>query len=80
MPKNNLEIPDYNAIEIKTSRTYSKSYIPLFNDVPDDQKKRKIERLKNVYGYPYKNDKRYKVLYADSYGNKKSLDNQDFNF
>ena len=68
-----MEIPDYEGIEIKTRRTYSKSYITLFNAVPDGGKSLEIERLKNFYGYPYKRDRRYKALYADVYGNNKTF-------
>lgn len=63
-------VPDYYGIEIKTRRTYSKSTITLFTDIPDGEKTKEIERLKNVYGYPYKRDKNYKALYVDVYGNK----------
>lgn len=73
LPRNTMEIPDYEGIEIKTRRTYSKSYITLFNAVPDGEKTLEIERLKNAYGYPYKKDKRYKALYTDVYGNKKNF-------
>lgn len=70
LPMNKEGIPDYNGIEIKTRRTYSKSAITLFNAVPDGEKKLEVERLKNTYGYPYKKDRRYKVLYFDAYANK----------
>ena len=73
LPRNTMEIPDYNGIEIKTRRTYSKSYITLFSAVPDGERPLEIERLKNAYGYPYKRDKRYKALYADVYGNEKTF-------
>ena len=73
LPRNTLEIPDYNGIEIKTRRTYSKSYITLFSAIPNSEKQQEVERLKNSYGYPYKKDKRYKALYADVYGNKKTF-------
>ena len=63
-------VPDYYGIEIKTRRTYSKSAITLFNAVPDGEEYNEIERLKNIYGYPYKKDKNYKALYVDIYGNK----------
>ena len=46
--------PDYNGIEIKTRRAYSKSAITLFNAVPDGKAPFEVERLKNTYGYPYK--------------------------
>lgn len=72
LPRNTMEIPDYNGIEIKTRRTYSKSYITLFTAVPDGEVPQEIERIKNTYGYPYKNDKRYKALYVDIYGNIKN--------
>ena len=73
LPRNIMEIPDYNGVEIKTRRTYSKSYITLFNAVPDGERKNEIERLKNTYGYPCKRDRRYKVLYANAYGNIKNF-------
>ena len=73
LPRNTMEIPDYDGIEIKTRRTYSKSYITLFNAVPDGEKTMEIERLKNSYGYPYKRDKKYKALYANVYGNKSTF-------
>lgn len=72
LPKNTMEIPDYNGIEIKTRRTNSKSYITLFTAVPDGENSQEVERIKNTYGYPYKKDKRYKALYANVYGNVKN--------
>lgn len=63
-------VPDYNGIEIKTRRTYSKNAITLFTAVPDGEQKKEIERLKNIYGYPYKRDKNYKAIYVDVYANK----------
>lgn len=68
--ENEFGIPDYNGIEIKTRRTYSKSAITLFNATPDGDKLFEMERLKNTYGYPCKKDKRFKVLYIEAYGNK----------
>ena len=70
LPRNEFSIPDYEGIEIKTRRTYSKSRITLFTAVPDGENLYEIERLKNTYGYPYKKDKKYKALYVDVYGNK----------
>lgn len=70
IPRNEFSIPDYEGIEIKTRRTYSKSYITLITAVPDGEDLFEVERLKNTYGYPCKKDKKYKVLYADVYGNK----------
>ena len=70
LERNPSSIPDYNQIEIKTRRTYSKSSITLFTAVPDGKEPFEVERLKNTYGYPYKKDRRYKALYFDAYGNK----------
>lgn len=70
LERNDFSYPDYNGIEIKTRRTYSKSAITLINAVPDGKELFEVERLKNTYGYPYKNDKKYKALYFDAYGNK----------
>ena len=42
----------------------------LFNAVPDGEDFFEIERLKETYGYPDKQDRRYKVLFLDVYGNK----------
>lgn len=62
--------PDYNGIELKTRRTYSKSMITLFNAVPDGERPLELARLRDRYGWPYKRDKKYKALYAEIYGNK----------
>lgn len=71
--ENEFGIPDYNGIEIKTRRTYSKSAITLFNATPDGDELFEIERLKNTFGYPCKKDRKYKVLYIEAYGNKLSF-------
>ena len=68
--ENEFGIPDYNGIEIKTRRAYSKSAITLFNATPDGDKLFEIERLKNTFGYPCKKDRNYNVLYLEAYGNK----------
>lgn len=73
LPENEFSIPDYYGIEIKTRRAYSKSYITLFNAVPDGENLFEIERIKETYGYPCKKDKNYKALYAEIYGNKLSF-------
>lgn len=73
LPRNTMEIPDYQGIEIKTKKSCGKSHITLFTAVPDGEQKFEIERLKNTYGYPYKRDKKYKALYVDIYGHKKTF-------
>jgi len=73
LPMNKEPVPDYNGIEIKTRRTYSKSPVTLFSAVPDGEAPLEVERLKNTYGYPCKRDRRYKVLYFDAYGDRLSF-------
>lgn len=70
LPENEFSVPDYYGIELKTRRTYSKSSITLFNASPDGENLFEIERIKNTYGYPWKKDRNYKVLYVDAYANK----------
>lgn len=70
LPENSFSIPDYYGIEIKTRRAYSKSFITLFNAVSDGENLFEIERIKEMYGYPYKKDRNYKALYIEAYGNK----------
>lgn len=67
---NKESLPDYEGIEIKTRRTYSKSLITLFTAVPDGEKALELTRIKDTYGYPCRRDRRYKVLYAELYANK----------
>lgn len=80
LPMNKEPVPDYNGIEIKTRRTYSKSPMTLFSAVPDGEVPLEVERLKNTYGYPYKKDRRYKVLYFDAYGNKLSFGGMKYQY
>lgn len=60
--ENDFEIPDYNGIEIKTRRAYSKSNITLFNCAPEGPHYHEIERLKDLYGYPDSVCRNFKVL------------------
>ena len=62
--ENSLEIPDFGDIEIKTKRAYSKSYTGLFNCTPTGPHYHEVERLKEKFGYPDKNLKKFKVLNA----------------
>ncbi len=62
--QNEFEIPDYNGIEIKTKRAFSHSNTSLFNCVPDGPHYHEIERLKDCYGYPDSDLKKYRVLSA----------------
>jgi len=70
--QNELEIPDYNGIEIKTKRNQSKSYITLFSCKPEGKYYHEVERIKDTYGYPHKIYTQYKVLNNSVFANKKN--------
>lgn len=59
-----LDCPDYLGIEIKTKRSYSKSYITLFSCVPKGESEYEIKRLRDKFGYPDRDFKEFKVLRA----------------
>lgn len=63
------DAPDYLGIEIKTRRSYSKSYITLFNCAPKGKTNFEVKRLRDKYGYPDRIFKQFKVLSAIAYGN-----------
>ena len=50
--ENNLPIPDFGGIEIKTQRAFSSSYITLFTKSPDFPKGANAY-LRDTYGYPH---------------------------
>ena len=70
--QNELEIPDYNGIEIKTKRNQSKSYITLFSCKPEGKYYHEVERIKDTYGYPHKIYTQYKVLNNSVFASKKN--------
>ena len=72
MEENNLEIPDFNDIEIKTKRNYSKSYTTLFNCTPEGPHYHEIERLKDKFGYPDSVLKYCKVINNSIFCNNKT--------
>ena len=72
IPSNELEIPDFNQIEIKTKTKYSNSYTTLFNCTPTGPHYHEVERLKDKYGYPDSKLKEYKVLNTSIYSNRKN--------
>lgn len=60
----NKGLPDYDGIELKAKRCYTKSLINLFNANPNS--KEKVSKyLVNNYGYPDYMYKSCNVLYAD---------------
>ena len=78
--ENNLEIPDYNDIEIKTKRNYSKSYTTLFNCTPEGPHYYEVERLREKYGYPDKILKECKVINNSIFCNNKTKVNSHYYF
>lgn len=58
----NLPISDYGAIEIKTTRKYSRKRIHLFSAVPDGDYLFPIKRILDTLGYPDKEQPKYKVF------------------
>lgn len=63
--KGNCDVfPDYYGIEVKTKVSKQYSEISLFNCTPMGKTEYEIERIKDKYGYPNKEYKKYKVLYA----------------
>ena len=61
IPKNTFEVPDYDGIEIKSKKRYGKSNFTLFNATPDNNFF-EIKRIQKNYGYPDKENKKYKVF------------------
>jgi len=70
--ENNLYLPDYNGIEIKTKLGYSKSPLTLFTLTPKKENERSIKYLLENYGYPNKNLK-FKSFRTDAYINKNNI-------
>lgn len=68
--KNELEIPDYNGIEIKTKRKNSNSYITLFSSKPEGNFYHEAQRIKDAYGYPHRKFNEFKVLNNSVFANK----------
>ena len=64
----NFPIPDYNNIEIKTSRTNSWGKIHLFHATPDGDFLFPIKDILNTLGYPDK-ESQMEILKAKAKGN-----------
>ena len=62
-----LVCPDFNGIEIKTHRKYSKSCICLFNYNPIGESSYELMRIYNNYGYRSTKNKDIKVLNTSVY-------------
>ncbi len=72
----NFEIPDFGNIEIKTKCSTKEEYVTLFSANPD-RCLFEIEKIRDKYGYPDKQNKNFKVFNLGFYGNKyKRVSNQ----
>jgi len=60
--EDNLQLPDFKSIEIKTLKYFSKRKIHLFNATPESIFFSPIKRILNKYGYPDSNYPEYKVF------------------
>lgn len=62
-------LPDFGSIELKTKIDGTEPFVGLISIVPDSEPLL-INRLLNNYGWASKKNKKYKVFYAQVYGNK----------
>lgn len=77
--EDNFFLPDFQGIEIKTKRNFSKGYLTLFNLTPDGDYLFPIEYIRNKYGYSDKEIPNQKVFqYSVSNENKASFMNKFF--
>lgn len=60
--EDNIPLPDFKGIEIKTKLGYTTTSITLFCLTPNKENDSPIKFLLNNYGYPSKNNKEYKDL------------------
>lgn len=70
--EDNLFLPDFKGIEIKTKLGYTKSPLTLFCLTPKKDNTQCIKYLLKTYGYPNKNLK-YKSFRIDVYANKNNI-------
>jgi hypothetical protein len=76
----NFEIPDFDNIEIKTSRRFGKGKITLFNATPDGKFLFSIQTLCEKYGYPDKTFRLVKILGGDVTADKANYIGVHFKF
>ncbi len=60
--EDNIRQPDFNNIEIKTMKYFSKRKIHLFNLTPESNSTYTIKSIVNSFGYPDKTYPKYKVF------------------
>ena len=61
--ENNLPIADFNGVELKSIRKYSKQNLHLFCAVPDGDYLYPIPRILSTLGYPDTSDREIKVFH-----------------
>ena len=69
-PEENFPIPDFNGIEIKTCRKYTRRDIHLFTCTPDGDYLFPIKRIVKILGYPDKVLKDSKIFNLSFSGDK----------
>lgn len=67
--ENNSNFPDFNLIEIKTSRYQKNGWLTMFCSNPINENNLEIKYLQERFGYPDKLLKNYKVINEDIYCN-----------
>lgn len=71
--ENNIDIADYNGIEIKTKYGKNHEYLTLFSCKPEGPHILELQRLQNSYGYPDKKIPKYKILNNSVYCTSKTI-------
>lgn len=66
---NELAIPDFQGIEIKTKRDYSKYYTTLFSATFDGDYLFENKRIRETYGWPDATFRNCKVIYCETVAN-----------
>ncbi len=70
LKKNNLAIPDFKGIEIKTNRVSKNCYITLFSSACDGKKKYILYEIKEKFGWPDREFSNVKILRVKVSANK----------
>lgn len=76
----NLPLPDFKNVEIKTKLDMSKSYITLFNMTPRGNNKYEIKRITETYGYSDYLVPKKKIFQVSIQGDRLKIIKQNFLF
>lgn len=66
-------LPDFKGIEIKTQLGYTKSALTLFTLTPKKENDRSTKYILENFGYPDKNNKKFKTFKGNVYYNQNNL-------